>query len=361
MKPAVKPAVKCMLAFAGSAAVLLAGSTAFPCGAPFGKGVKVDPHQDIIVVWKDNVETYVFQPIFCGTATDFGLILPVPASLSQKPTLTDQQAFATAAALSEPTKRQVVQPSGSVGCGASGSASNTGGMDTTTVVASGQVGFLDWTELEADTTAALTDWLTASSYPYSSAAASVFSYYVTKGWHFIAFRISQDAAPGGGEICRALGPVALSFPTPVPVVPSRMASAGSSSGGGYSQFSWRIFGITHGDVELAFADGADSSRVRWYSGAIQAGDVPSLSGLAQAGDRLTRLALTFVVSSSNPSSDPDVGLTTATPQDYRGTEDVYVYDDSACSVGRSGRSPYSVLLTMSGLALVGLWCWRRWR
>jgi hypothetical protein len=46
-------------------------------------GITVDPHQDIIVVWKDNVETYVFQPIFCGTATDFGLILPVPAPLSQ--------------------------------------------------------------------------------------------------------------------------------------------------------------------------------------------------------------------------------------------------------------------------------------
>jgi hypothetical protein len=356
------PSMKHLLACVGCAVVLLAASTAFPCGASFGSGVTVDPHQDIIVVWKDNVETYVFQPIFCGTATDFGLILPVPASLSQYPAIIAQQAFTTAAALSEPTKRQVVQQSGGVGCGATGGNESTkAGVDTTTVVASGQVGFLDWTELEADTTAALTDWLTANGYPYSSTAASVFSYYVTKGWQFIAFRISQDAAPDGGKICRALGPVSLSFATPTPVVPSRMASAGGSSGGDYSQFSWRIFGITHGDAELAFADGTSGNRVRWYSGAIQAGDVPSLSGLAEAGDRLTRLALTFGGSSSNPSSDPDIGLTTATPQDYRGIEDVYVQDDSSCSVGGGGRSPYSFLLTMSGLALVGLLCWRRWR
>jgi len=108
-----------------------------------------------------------------------------------------------------------------------------------------------------------------------------------------------------------------------------MASAGNSSGSG---FSWRIFGITHGDVELAFSDGSNSNLVLMYSGAINAGDVPSFSGLAEAGDRLTRLMLSFYPT----SADPDVGLTVAAPQDYRGTENVFVYDDSACSVSRSG-------------------------
>jgi hypothetical protein len=185
----------------------------------------------------------------------------------------------------------------------------------------------------------------------------VFSYYVQKGWYFVAFKISQQAAPDGGTICRALGPVALSFPTPSPVVPSRMASASSSSTSTAQQFSWRIFGITHGDSQLAFADGNNSDRVLWYSGAINAGDVPSLSGLAGAGDRLTRLALSFY----SGTSDPDISLSTITPYDYRGTEDVVVYDDSACSVSRSGRLPHSLLLSLSGLALVGLLCWRRWR
>jgi hypothetical protein len=350
--------MKRLLAFAASAAVLFASGAAFPCGASFGTGITVDPHQDIIVVWKDNVETYVFQPIFCGTATDFGLILPVPATLSQQPSLTDQQAFTKAAALSEPTKRQVVQQSGGIGCGSmGGSKSGNVAVDSPAVVASGQVGFLDWAELQADTTTALTDWLTANGYPYSSTAASVFAYYVEKGWYFVAFRISQQAAPDGGTICRALGPVALSFPTPAPVVPSRMASAGNSSTPYSQRFSWRIFGITHGDAQLAFSDGINSDRVLWYSGAINAGDVPSLSGLAEASDRLTRLTYSFY----SGTSDPDIGLTLAAPADYRGTEDVVVYDDSACSVSRSGRVPHSLLLTLSGLALVGLLCWRRWQ
>ena len=358
MKRAMKRATKHLLALAISGAVLLAAPAAFPCGASFGTGITVDPHQDIIVVWKDNVETYVFQPIFCGTATDFGLILPVPSSLSQSPSLTDQQAFTTAAGLSEPTKRQVVQKNGGFSCGGSaGAGMRNGTVDTTTVVASGQVGFLDWVQLKADTEASFTDWLTANGYPYSSAASSVFSYYVQKGWYFVAFKISQEAAPDGGTLCRALGPVALSFPTPVPVVPSRMASAGSSSAATSQRFAWRIFGITHGDAQLGFSDGTNYDRALWYSGAINAGDVPSLSGLAEAGDRLTRLTFSF----SSGTSDPDIGLTLVAPADYRGTEDVTVYDDSACSVSRSGRLPHSFLLTLSGLALVGLLCWRRWR
>jgi hypothetical protein len=202
--------------------------------------------------------------------------------------LTDQQAFTTAAALSEPTKRQVVQKNGGFACG--GSESTGGGRstteDTTTVVASGQVGFLDWVQLKADSEASFTDWLTANGYPYSSAATSVFSYYVQQGWYFVAFKISQEAAPGGGTICRALGPVALSFPTTVPIVPSRMASAGSSSASGSQRFSWRIFGITRGDAQLGFSGGDSYDRTLWYSGAINARDVASLSGLAEAGDRL---------------------------------------------------------------------------
>jgi hypothetical protein len=352
--------VKRWLAFALGTALLLVSGAAFPCGASFGSGITVDPHQDIIVVWKDGVETYAFQPIFCGAATDFGLILPVPASLSQQPTLTDQQAFTTAAALSEPTKRQVVHHA-AVGCGGNDTAQAGGSsQDTTTVVASGQVGFLDWVELKADTEASFTDWLTSNGYPYSPASANVFSYYVQKGWYFIAFKISQQAAPGGGTICRSLGPVALSFPSSVPVVPSRMASASSDASPDSRRFSWRIFGITHGDAQLGFANETSYYpyyRTLWYSGAIKAGDVPALAGLAEAGDRLTRLTFSF----SSGSSDPDIDLALAAPVDYRGTEDVAVTDDSACSLSAGGRAPRSFVLTLFGLALLGLVCWRRWR
>ena len=79
---------------------------------------------------------------------------------------------------------------------------------------------------------------------------------------------------GSGVVCNALGPVKLSFASTVPVVPSRMATAGTVSTGSYPYaFSWRIFGITSGDQQLAFTDGANGNRVLGYSGALAAADV----------------------------------------------------------------------------------------
>ncbi len=311
--------MKTQLALAAGFVGLLAARSVFPCGAPFGTGISANPQQDIIVAYKNGVETYVFQPTFCGTASNFGLILPVPSTLTVSPALSDQQAFTTADSLSQPEYiTNTVCMGGTTGSGtgvaaAGGSSGSNGGA---TVVSSGRVGFLDWAQLKADTVASFTDWLTSNGYPYGTAASDVFSYYVQKDWYFVAFKISQGAMPDGGSgvVCNALGPVKLSFASTVPVVPSRMATAGTVSTGPYSYaFSWRIFAITSGDQQLAFTDGANSNRVFGYSGALAASDVTSLAGLAQTGDRLTKLTLTFAYG----STDPDVGLSLATASDYR--------------------------------------------
>jgi MYXO-CTERM domain-containing protein len=318
--------MKTQLALAASFAALLAARAALPCGAPFGTGINVNPQQDIIVAYKGGVETYVFQPTFCGTASNFGLILPVPSTLTTFPALSDQQAFTTVDSLSQPTYVTVTSCTG----GTTGGR-GTGGLSSSpvdagaTVVSSGRVGFLDWAQLKADTVASFTDWLTTNGYPYSTTASSVFAYYVEKGWYFVAFKINQRATPDGGSglVCSALGPVKLSFPSAAPVVPSRMASASSPPTSYGSGFSWRIFGITPGDQQLGFSDGANSNRVLGYSGALAAADVSSLAGLAAAGDRLTKLTLTF----SYASTDPDVGLSLASAVDYRETRYLtqYIY------------------------------------
>jgi hypothetical protein len=149
--------------------------------------------------------------------------------------------------------------------------------------------------------------------------------------------------------------VALSFPTAVPVVPSRMASASGASG---ASLWWRIFGITGGDSQLSFPNASNQNGGLWYSGAIQAADVASFGGLAEPGDRLTRLILTIYPGSTTA----DAPLTLAPPSDYRGTQDVEVSDESACSVKpHGGRLPPTGVLSLFGLAMVGLFCWRRWR
>ncbi len=332
---------------AGGVAIL-ACRHALACGAPFGDNVRVDPNQDIIVAWKAGTETYVFQPTFCGTAADFGLILPVPNQLTKNPELVAQKAFTVAAALSEPTKVPVPSKSG-IGCGAADTASRAADNDGPTVVASGSVGFLDWVQLKATGLSSFTDWLAANGYPYSDSATAAFSYYVTEGWYFLAFKISQQIA-AGESVCKALGPVSVTFPADAPVVPVRMGSI-SSTVSSWGRFAWRVFGITEGGIQL------HGGALR-YSGAISDGDLASFDGLAASGDRLTRLHLEFYGGST--SLDDKLGTTRAS--DFRAVEYVPESDSScrvgwASSIGRRGHLGFGLV----GLGFLGLLLWRRGR
>jgi len=134
--------MKTQLALAAGFVGLLAARSVFPCGAPFGNGIQAQPQQDIIVVHKNGVETYVFQPTFCGTASNFGLILPVPSTLTQSPASSDQQAFTASIRFQHrPTLPLLLVREGTlaaVGDGVAGTAPPKGGA---TVVATGRVAF----------------------------------------------------------------------------------------------------------------------------------------------------------------------------------------------------------------------------
>jgi hypothetical protein len=323
------------VAFAAGCATLLSAPLAFPCGAPFGSGVQADPQQDIIVVHKAGIETYVFQPRFCGAAKDFGLILPIPSKLSEQPALSEQVAFSTVDTISRPSVTEQTVCAGSRG-GGPGTGGANGADAGTSVVTTGRVGFMDYAQLKADTVQSFTDWLTSNGYPYGSTASSIFAYYVEKGWYFVAFRISQSAGlPDGGSTrdggassgCNALGPVRLSFASDVPVVPSRMANAGAIKSG-QSSFAWRIFGVTPGDVQLGFKDGANTYRKLSFSGVLTAAEATNLAGLAQTGDRLSKLTVTF----DYGSTDPDVNLSLVAGENFR--EYQTVYRTINCDAGR---------------------------
>lgn len=324
-----------LLGLGAFAAATLVAPLALPCGAPFGAGVNVDPHQDIIVAHKAGTETYVFQPTFCGEAKDFGLILPVPAILSSAPELSDEAAFAAAIDLSKPN---VVKQTKCIdrGLDGVGGAADAGfGGSGTTVVASGHVGFLDWTQLKADSETSFTAWLDANGYTYDPAAKTAFASYVTKGWYFLAFKINQGA-PTSANKCRALGPVKLSFPSDKPVIPSRIATAGQTiKDTGYPYgFSWRVFGVSEAGQQIDFASGGSTySQKLGFSGALTAEQAGKLAGLAAAGDRLTRLTLWF-----DGSATDDVALTKKAAADFRETtyDTTYVECDAGVPIDDAG-------------------------
>jgi MYXO-CTERM domain-containing protein len=319
--------MKLYLSLAFSVVAALLAPAAFPCGAPFGTGINVDPKQDIVVVHKDGVETYVFQPRFCGTASDFGLILPVPSKLSAAPTLSKASVFTQVDKLSQPEYRtQTLCDTG----GRTGSAGGTGSSGLAngggaTVVSSGTVGFMDYTQLKADTTASFTDWLDKNGYPYDTLAKDAFAYYVDKGWYLLAFKISQGTVSAGTTVCKDLGPVKFSFPSQVPVVPTRMATARNRDASGAlayaSSFTWRIFGITKGDKQLAFTDGTDYRRMLGYSGQLKEADLAPLDGLAEIADRLDRLSIGF----DYGSKEADVALSLGSGVDFREVITTYSY------------------------------------
>lgn len=304
-----KLALACMLA------VALIAPAALPCGAPFGNGINVDPTQDIVVAHKNGVETYVFQPRFCGSAKEFGLILPIPAKLSAQPALSKAEVFTYLTSISQPTYTTSTVCS-SYNSGTGGSRAGGTGDGGAVVVSSGSVGFMDYSQLEAGSVTALTTWLDANGYPYDSLATSTFDYYVQKSWYFVAFKVNQGTTTGTST-CKDLGPVKLAFPTTTPVVPTRMAAARSKDTSGSlsyaTQFSWRIYGITAGTEQIGFADGETSTRELNYSGLLVADDTSHLDGLGVAGDRADKLTITF----SYGSTDPDVALQAVAGKDYR--------------------------------------------
>jgi hypothetical protein len=353
--------VKALLLAGLVSAVALWAPAALPCGMPFGAGVSADPDQDILLAFKGGIETYDFQPTFCGgAAADFGVILPVPAALSSQPSRGAAGAFTAVNTLTQPKIVQQTACEGDQGLGdedAGAGSFGTGGGGPT-IVAGGRVGFLDWTQLKADSPASFTTWLDANGYPYDSAATDAFSYYVNKGWYFVAFKISAGAAIDGGNGCVALGPVKLAFPTPSPVVPSRIAAAGATAPGSSSSFLWNIYGITDATTQLAF-DGStydyQQEEVQ-YAEALSSESAAQLDSLAAPGDRLAKLAVVF-----DGTSTDDVALTVSSPSDYQPTIAQVTYvtcgtaasKGSGCSTsGRTGTGLSALGVVLGSLALV---------
>ncbi len=285
-------------------ATTLAARAALACGGGFGEELEIEPTQEIVVVYKGGSETYVFNPHFCGKAAEFGLILPVPNALTSNPQLMDAGIFTDLTAFIAPeiVYYDVCYTSeGGVGCasemlagadgrGAGGGGGDYGGVD---VIDAGQVGIFDWTLLHATNPAAFTDWLEANGYPYEPQATTHFAHYVTVNWYFVAFQITADDSPpeGGLELCGAFGPIALEFPTDVPVIPARI-TATDTAGEDFKR--WTIYTIAEEQLrlrdapafysELAFSGEASSDDLSIYA---------RLGDLVSAGDWITALEIEF--------------------------------------------------------------------
>lgn len=311
----------------------LAPRPAAACGGFYGDEVEVDPDQKIVVVHRGGVETYVFQPRFCGVATDFGVILPIPSTLAASPALANAALFDQLDRYTEPTIREACEPSGGIGCGIGAKVGDGGeppgfgtGVD---VVDGGRVGIFEWTLVQATSVGAFTDWLGANGFPYDASNTYAYQNYVTEGWYFVAFKVSAAAAaPAPGmKLCGDLGPIQLSFAAASPVVPARIAGVNAAS---YTRPTWRIFLIAAAQYRLDAA--AAFYPTLYFSGALaDAGlaDHGEIAALSENGDRLTAIDVQFAdsLASSDVTFEQD-----PSPSDFRSTLTRYV-DCGGCQAG----------------------------
>lgn len=301
-------------------APLLAASPAAACGGGFGADLEIEPDQTIVFTHDGTVESYLLQPTFCGPAADFGLIVPIPSDLLGDPVLGDDRLYAELDDLTEPTieVKEVCHDSqlGSNGGLAGGAGGSGGGVD---VISEGSVGIFDWVQLDAGSATAFTDWLDERAFPYEQEAMAAFDHYVSAGWKFVAFTVKAAEIEGaamspGGSLCGEFGPIELSFETPEPVVPARIAASDANSL--YREFRWRVFAISAqklqtkgidvtrpvsegaGDQGAAGGGSADGFLIATeaFAGELDAAALdryPTLASLAGEGDWVTELQVDF--------------------------------------------------------------------
>ena len=320
------------LLFGTLAAASLWASSALPCGGGFGPNMYINRSQTIIVKHAAGVETYIFRPSFCGQSAAFGLVLPIPAELTSNPKLAEPALFDELEAFTAPrvvheTKCGEDPRDGGVVGG--GSGPRDGGVD---VVNAGRVGIFDWVLLKADTRGSFTQWLDANGFPHAPAADASFEYYVNKGWYFVAFKVtaSDTAPPVGIELCGELGPLSLSFPAVKPVIPARIAAVDTFSPNPYA---WEVFGISDAVVD---APNRNVLQYLKFAGSFASGQsaaYPELSTLAQPGQKVTKLLVSF----SSPSLVGDIELVPSPSQaDFR--EPLYATTWVACDAGAWGNT-----------------------
>jgi hypothetical protein len=343
---------------------LLASVPANACGGGFGQQVTLSPSQKIVLTYRGGEETYIFQPHFCGAAADFGLILPVPSTLTQNPTL-GSAALVTELEVITAPRIETVEVCAGFGCmgskssdgaGAPGGKTQGAPNDGVAVISAGQVGQFQWQLLKADSAQSFTDWLDANRFPHPASAAAAFDHYVQAGWYFVAFSVAAGASapPAGYRLCGDFGPIQLSFTAPQAVVPARIAAASDTT----STFTWRIFTVS--EHELRPSSGSSSASVAptlRYAGALSTDDLergPAVAGVANAGDWLTESDVRFYA--GNLTQDIFLEPAAAdTP--YRRTEyvekevDCGVFGCSVVPTSSRDRAYWALSVALGGIAL----------
>lgn len=211
-----------------SAASLVASSIAPACcPAPLRGQHVVNADQTVILIWNPDTQTqhFIRQASFKSDARDVGFIIPSPS----EPELAESgnNAFDSLAQYTAPKVVHAERKSRGGGFGCVLASRSDVGVKSARVLQEKRVAGFNATVLEADTSEALTTWLTEHGYEFSPAIAAWAEPYIAQGWKFTALKVADDQSDDKGDAAaparHALNAPALriSFTTDRPLFPYR--------------------------------------------------------------------------------------------------------------------------------------------
>ena len=164
----------------------------------------------------DRVEILVVQPTFSGTATEFGMVMPIP----NKPEINEApedlffflETYTTQLLRTPPLED------------AFGLSTETSGSSVV-VIEQKDVGDFETTLLTAGNARDLIDWLNSHNFQFTTEDESNFDYYVQKGgYYFVAMKVNMDEAnvDEKGNINGKLRPIEFIFSSEHPMLPFRI-------------------------------------------------------------------------------------------------------------------------------------------
>ncbi len=178
-------------------AVCLAGAWRAHAACCYFSAIGADitqPAQKVFLTWDpgNEIETWVVQPTFTGSAADFGMVIPTPTrpSLSEAPR--DFFRLLGVYTILKPTPADKYPGGGFGGGGLGGGFGGGGGgrppESTVRVAEAGVVGALDYKIVTAEQAADLFQWLKEKRYSYTDHQATL-QHYSTKKWFFTVMSI----------------------------------------------------------------------------------------------------------------------------------------------------------------------------
>lgn len=166
----------------------------------------------------DRTETLVIQPAFSGTATEFGMVMPLPA----RPTINEAPEDMFDVLLEYTTLRFDL---GSRMLEDSLRIPSSTLDDDVVVIERKDVGDFTTTVLTAETAVGLVGWLNDNGFEFKTEDRENFEYYVEKGgYYFVAMKVNMDMADldDDGMINGKLRPIEFVFESEYPMLPLRI-------------------------------------------------------------------------------------------------------------------------------------------